>query len=129
MRKRFMRNTHDRTSILALALLCSFAAPVSSDESASHDYPTIARVEYVHECMSVNGNDAASMYKCACTIDRIAEKMSYDDFVEASTFARYSTLGGKIGGIFRDPPGAKEKAKKFRDVEAAAYKACGITKR
>jgi len=52
--------------------------------------------------------------------------LTYDDFVEAGTFARYATLGGEGGGEFRDPEHAKEKAKLYRSVEADAYRACGL---
>jgi hypothetical protein len=69
------------------------------------------------------------MYQCACAIDRIAEKLSYDEFVEASTYAKYSTLPGEGGGIFRDTDEAKKKAKLFRAVESEAYRACNVPSR
>jgi hypothetical protein len=59
-------------------------------------------------------------------IDQLAGKLSYDDYVEASTFAHYSTLPGEGGGIFRDPERAKERAKLYRTLEANAYKVCGV---
>jgi hypothetical protein len=52
--------------------------------------------------------------------------MSYDEFVESSTFARYSTLPGEGGGIFRDTEDGKKKAKLFRTVEADAFRACNL---
>jgi len=52
--------------------------------------------------------------------------LTYDDYVEAATFAHYSTLPGEGGGIFRDPAVAKQKAKLYRTLEADAYKACGL---
>jgi hypothetical protein len=59
-------------------------------------------------------------------IDRIATKLSYDEYVEAATFAHYSTLPGEGGGIFRDSDEAKERAKLYRAVESDAYKSCGM---
>ena len=52
--------------------------------------------------------------------------MRYDEFVEASTFARYSTLPGEGGGIFRDTADAKEKAKAYRTLESQAFRACNL---
>ena len=46
--------------------------------------------------------------------------------MEASTFARYSTLPGEGGGEFRDPDRAKERTKLYRGIEADAYRSCGL---
>jgi hypothetical protein len=95
-------------------------------DTPRNDYPTAARVEYVQECMTRNRGVLSDMYKCSCVIDRLAEHLTYDDFVEAGTFARYATLPGEAGGIFRDPDHAKERAKLYRSLEADAYRACGL---
>jgi hypothetical protein len=91
-----------------------------------NDYPTSARVEFVQDCMGRTGGKLENLYKCSCVIDRLAEKLSYDDYVEASTFAHYSSLPGEGGGVFRDPDRAKERARLYRSLEAAAYKTCGL---
>ena len=120
---------------LAAAVLCWCAAPVLGDAPGAgapkasaprNDFPTSARVEYVQECIAKNGGNLSDLYKCSCAIDRMADHFTYDDFVEAQTFAHYSTLGGEGGGIFRDPDHAKESAKRFRSVEADAYRSCGL---
>jgi hypothetical protein len=91
-----------------------------------NDYPTSARVEFVQDCMGRHGGKLENLYKCSCVIDRLAAELTYDDYVEAATFAHYSTLPGEGGGIFRDPDVAKQKAKLYRTLEADAYKACGL---
>ena len=108
--------------ILALLLLASHARA----DSRVNDFPTLARVEYVQECVNRTGGDQTHIYQCSCVVDRIAEAMSYDEFVEASTFARYSTLPGEAGGIFRDTEEGKKKAKQFKTVEADAFRACNL---
>jgi len=108
------------------AIIALFAAAPLRADAPGHDYPTIARIEYVQECVNRTGGKQGAMYQCACAIDRIAEKLTYDEFVEASTYARYSTLPGEAGGIFRDTDEAKKKAKLFRTVEADAYRACNL---
>jgi hypothetical protein len=93
---------------------------------AGHDYPTAARVEYVQECMLRNRGEIAFLYKCSCAIDRIAKDLTYDDFVEWGTLARNASLAGERAGVFRDSDEVREKAKKYRDIEATAYKSCGV---
>ena len=127
VRKLAIQRTRMPTSVAlsVSAALCWCALPAHSDP-LPNDYPTTARVEFVQDCMGRRGGKLEDLYKCSCVIDRLAEKLSYDDYVEASTFAHYSTLPGEGGGIFRDPDRAKERAKLYRTLEANAYKACGL---
>ncbi|MDB6091132.1 MAG: hypothetical protein JWN85_3916 [Gammaproteobacteria bacterium] len=121
----FVQSWFRTSTVIAAAALCWCAMPARGD-APRNDYPTVARVEYVQECMTRNGGVLSDMYKCSCAIDRIAERLTYDEFVEAGTFARYSTLPGEGGGIFRDPDRAKERAKLYRSLEAEAYHTCGL---
>lgn len=105
---------------LALALSLGGAA------AGAHDYPTSGRVEFVLECMQRNAGKQEFLYKCACLIDQIAQKYSYDDFVEAATAARYQSLGGERGGLFRDPPQTREAAKRYLQVQGEAMKRCNV---
>jgi hypothetical protein len=109
---------------LAVTFLC--AAPARSDAPSRNDYPTYARVQYVQDCAARAGGSQADVYKCSCVIDKLAEHLTYDEFVEAATFAHYSTLPGEGGGIFRDPPQAKNESKRYRTLESDAYRACGL---
>ncbi len=111
---------------LCWCVLCSRADTPGNTDTPKNAYPTAARVEYVQECIAKNGGSLADLYKCSCVIDRMADRLSYDEFVEAATFARYATLPGEGGGIFRDPDRAKERAKLYRSVEADAYRTCGL---
>src|SRR5256714_15656407 len=100
---------------LALALALSLAGTAAD----AHDYPTTGRVEYVLECMQRNGAKQEFLYKCACVIDEIAQKYAYDDFVEASTAARYQSLAGERAGDFRDPPQVRQMRKRRLQTRAA----------
>jgi hypothetical protein len=108
-----------------LGTACLYAAAAAAD-SPVHDYPTVARVEFVQECISQHGGRLENLYQCSCAIDRIANSLSYDEFVESSTYAKYSTLPGEGGGIFRDSDEARQKAKRYRETEAEAYRSCGL---
>ena len=111
---------------MAVALVTFSAA--ADEDGPAHNYPTQARVEYVNECIAHHDDSLANVYQCSCTIDRIAEYLSYDDFVTAITFARYSGLPGEGGALFRDSDEARATAKRFRELENHALRECGLLK-
>jgi hypothetical protein len=115
-----------RPILLCIGVLFACIAPARA-EPPKNDYPTQARVEYVNECIERNGDKLSRLYQCSCVIDDIANRLTYDEFVEATTFSRYATLPGEGGGIFRDPEQGKAKAKLLREIEKNAYRACGIS--
>jgi len=116
--------------MVAVALAALLLAPrvANSDPPAKHDYPTVARVEYVNDCIGQNGGTLAALYQCSCAIDKLAAQLSYDEFVEAGTYAKYSTLPGEGGGIFRDSTEAKDRAKLYRGLEGEARRSCGLAR-
>ncbi|HXM82678.1 MAG TPA: hypothetical protein VN929_12225 [Burkholderiales bacterium] len=116
-----MQTTH----YVALALAVS-AAGAPAQAAAVHDYPTVDRVEFVLECMQRNAGKQEFLYKCACVIDEIAQQLTYDDFVEASTAARFQSLGGERGGVFRDPPKTRDTAKRYMQLQSDAMKRCAV---
>jgi hypothetical protein len=111
--------------LIGAAVLCR-ADTAPADPASTHDYPTSARVEYVEECMLKNGTELAYLYKCSCVIDRIAKELTYDDFVEWSTFSRNFSMAGENAGIFRDSDEAKDKVKRYRALESQGYGSCGL---
>jgi hypothetical protein len=84
--------------------------------------------EYVNECIANQRDSLANVYQCSCVIDRIADTLTYDEFVESITFARYAGLPGEGGAIFRDSDDARKKGRRYKELEQAAYKACGLGK-
>ena len=113
-------------ALAGFLLATTASADAPRNDTPANNYPTLARVEYVQECINRNGGKQTNMYQCVCVVDRIADSMSYDEFVESSTFAKYSTLPGDGGGIFRDTDEAKQKARLFRATEANALRACNL---
>jgi hypothetical protein len=122
-------------SVACAVLLPAFALAAGPSDAAAgkaapaqgYNYPTEGRVEYVLGCMDDNGHDFANVYKCSCTIDKIASAVPYDDYVEQSTFSKYATMGGEGGAEFRMDK-ARAQTKKFRAVQQSAYEACGLVK-
>ena len=111
-------------ALLGATSLCT--GLVAGADTPVHDYPTVSRVEFVQECIAKHGGKLENLYQCSCAIDRIANALSYDEFVEASTYAKYSSLAGEGGGIFRDSDQARQMAKRYREVEGEAYRSCGL---
>lgn len=105
----------------ALALLCT--APWAQ----AHDYPTIDRVLYVQSCLRDHPGPSFEMiHKCSCTIDRIAEKLSYDQYIELSTEANATSIGGERGAVIRDNEGAQKEIRRYRALQNDAKKSCFI---
>src|ERR1700760_858082 len=113
-------------SSMLLATSSALAADPAQVKLPTYNYPTLARIEYVNNCMARTADKLAGMYQCACAIDKIADSLKFDEFEAASTFARYSTLPGEGGGIFRDPEEGKKLARRFRDLENDSLRACGM---
>jgi hypothetical protein len=107
----------------------AFAAAAPAADAAGNDFPTVDRVEYVQECMRNHpGSRYEMLYKCSCTLDRIAAEIRYDEYVELWTAANAVSIGGERGAQLRDAPMSQDMAKKFRSIEGKAQKDCFLHK-
>lgn len=113
-----------RFQITAAALACLHAPGVAS--SAANDYPTASRVEFALDCLQTYGNSYEYVYKCSCLIDEIAEKLTYDEYVELSSFSRSSSMSGERGGMFRGTDQTKEAVKRYLGIVTDSKKRCFI---
>jgi hypothetical protein len=94
---------------------------------AANDYPTQARVEYVLGCMNERGGQTYdNLYGCICSIDKIAAKLPYKDYVEAETFSVMVRTPGEQGGAFRDAPGARKSVKELKKIRETAESSCFV---
>ena len=105
---------------IAVALLLPGAAAAQ----AVNDYPTNARAEYVFACMATNGQTRDALDRCSCAIDRIAEVLSYQDYVGAETVLRMRQTTGERSGMFRSMPELGEDVAELRRAEAEAEILC-----
>jgi hypothetical protein len=83
-----------KAAAAAVALLLSGAAAVAID-LPKNDYPTVARADYVFACMQVNGQTRENLFKCSCSIDKIAELLPYEDYEQAETIMSVLQKGGE----------------------------------
>jgi len=124
-----------RSQVLRLPLYFVVAASVAAvappswaqdTHSPKYDYPTAARADYVIGCLAANGFQRELLEKCACGIDIIADRLSYDDYETANTVLSMQQASvGPRGGLFRDTPVARDELEKLRRAEAEANLRCG----
>jgi len=104
------------------------AAEPARDATPVNNYPTLARVEYVNQCINNNGGKLAALYQCSCAIDRIANSLPYDDYVEVTTFVKNANIPGEGGGMFRDSDRGRKLTKSYRELEDGALHSCGVSR-
>jgi len=90
-----------------------------------HDFPTNERVQFVLECMREHpGPEFEMVQKCSCALDRIAEQLSFDDFITASTLAKAASIAGERGGALRNNESAQADASRYRDLYDSVRTKC-----
>ena len=101
--------------------------PDAAAAAQANDFPTVDRVLYVQSCLREHPGPSFEMiHKCSCTIDRIAEKLTYEQFVDLSTEANATTIGGERGAVIRENEGAQKDVRRFRALTSDAKKSCFI---
>jgi len=101
------------------------AAPLLA---AANDFPTHARAEYVLTCMRDNNMRQDALYKCSCAIDAIADKVSYEQWVDLSTVANATTIAGERGGVMRDMKDGRKMIGTYKEIQEQARKGCFLEK-
>lgn len=110
----------------SLLLLQCRAGLAQDTPPPRHDYPTAARADYVIGCLAANGFQHRMLDQCACSIDAIADQMSYEDYTRAETILSMQQASvGPRGGLFRDTPVAKQSLEQIRRAQAEANLRCG----
>ena len=106
-------------SLASLALLAGAAR--------ANDFPTLDRVLYVHECMRNNpGPHFEMVSKCSCALDRVAESIKHEDYVNMATIVNAMSIGGERGGELRDNDTLKPQVQRYREVQSKAARSCFI---
>lgn len=113
-----MRATLLGTAIALLTANAAAAAPAG--------YPTEALADYVFACMASNGQTQDALQRCACSIDRIAEKVDYNSYIQAETVLRMQQVQGGDDRItmFRQAPWAQGAVDKLRQAQLEAETRC-----
>lgn len=107
------------TAALALAAATpAFAAPAS--------YPTEAVADYVFGCMASNGQTEEALRRCSCSLDYVASKLNYDEYVQAETVLRMQQVPGGDDRMtmFRTSPWAQQMVDRLRQAQVEAEVRC-----
>ena len=108
---------------LAVATLASVS--LEGPRAAPADYPTEALADYVFACMATNGQTQEALRRCSCSIDAIAERVSYEDYVQAETVLRLQQVpGGDRTVMYRTAPWAQAMIDKLRAAQVEAELRC-----
>ena len=114
--------------VVFVGLLLPLAATAA--DKPAHNYPTQARVEYVFDCMNqLGGENYDTLYKCACSIDYIADELPYDDYVTLDTYQRGQNAAGERPEVLREGSIARDSRSKLASLKAAAADQCLINTR
>jgi hypothetical protein len=109
--------------LLAITGFLLFAAAAAQ----ANDFPTIDRVLYVNDCMRTNpGPQFEMISKCSCAVDRLAEQVKFDDYVNMATVVNAISIGGERGGELRDNETIKPQLARWRELQSKVQKACLI---
>jgi hypothetical protein len=109
----------------------ALAAPLANAQVGTliNSYPTVDRVLYVHECMRDHpGPHFEMVNKCACALDRLAQEVSFDDYVAMSTAANATTIGGERGGYIRESESLQVEVRRYKALQVKVKKACFVTR-
>ena len=88
------------------------------------DYPTVAVADYVMGCVKANGEDRATLERCACSIDVITTLLPYDAYEEAEAFLALGQVTGERGVIFRTSEQSKDARDRLRRAQIEAELRC-----
>lgn len=111
-----------RAAVLAAALTLGAGGAATAPAS----YPTEAVADYVFACMASNGQTEEALRRCSCSLDYIAGKLSYDEYVQAETVLRMQQVTGGDDRItmFRTSPWAREMVDRLRQAQVEAELEC-----
>jgi hypothetical protein len=118
-----MRLARTASSLVACVYLASMGQAVAGS-TATNDYPTSARAEYVFACMKTNGDTREALDQCSCSIDVIASLIPYDAYVAGETVASMNQEPGRIGGMFREAAIARDALARLRRAQAEGEVRC-----
>lgn len=104
----------------ALALL--FGVLISP--AIANDFPTSARADYVLACMAANGQTRNSLDRCSCSIDAIANILTYEKYVQAETVLSISRTPSHNAEVFRSSAMLGDMVADLRRAQAEAEITC-----
>lgn len=109
---------------ILLMLMQAAVGTTTIQPLSSPGYPTEVLADYVIGCMAANGQTHDVLRRCSCSIDAIASKLSYDDYVNASTVLSMRGQSGERASLFNEVKILRETVKKLREAQVEADFEC-----
>ena len=120
-----LRKAVRRPAMLGLAAAALAAIALEAPRAAPADYPTETLADYVFGCMATNGQSQEALRRCSCSIDAIAAKLPYEQYLQAETVLRLQQAqGGERMVMFRTSPWAQAMVDKLRQAQVEAELRC-----
>jgi hypothetical protein len=114
-----------RRSVMPALGAAALAAIAVDAHAAPADYPTETLADYVFACMATNGQSQEALRRCSCSIDAIAEKLPYEEYLKAETvLSLQQAQGGERMVMFRAAPWAQAMVDKLRQAQVEAELRC-----
>ena len=114
-----------RSLMLGVGAAALASVALEAPRAAPADYPTETLADYVVGCRATNGQSQEALRRCSCSIDAIAEKVPYEDYVQAETVLRLQQVpGGERTVMFRTAPWAQAMVDKLRQAQVEAELRC-----
>ena len=93
----------------------------------ANDFPTVARVLFVEDCIRANPGAYYEMVnKCSCAADALAAEIKYDQYTTMQTISNGMSIGGERGNSIRDTPTLQPDLKRYRELQTRVKKGCFI---
>lgn len=107
-------------------LICMMLTPLSGEarERAGNDFPTAVRSEYVFACMSANQASPNFIRRCSCAIDKIAARLSYEEYAQAEALVRVQLGNSPRSDAYQGVGLSKKPLDKLYRAMAAAELTC-----
>lgn len=117
-----------RTTALAILTALMPFVVFAQDGETAKDYPTVERVLFVEACVREHPDrqHTEMIYKCSCAMDVIVSRLSYADYVEASTAFFGAQVAGERGAQVREGVSHDGLADRYRDARGEALRRCMI---
>ena len=115
-----------RASLAACCVLCCAHALGRAEQPGPSDFPTVERVLFVEACVRDHPDRSRTemLYKCSCVIDGIAQALTYEEFVGASTAFAAGQVAGVRGAQVRESSTGQDLAERFRTARSDARQQC-----
>ncbi len=116
-----------KKAVSKISSLLAVMALAYTASATANDFPTVERVKFVQECMALKGGPSyVNMYGCSCVIDKIADKMTFEQFAYDDAFVRLRNMRGERGGYFRSSKDSRQARSELLGLREEAEKQCFV---